>query len=520
MAKLSKSTKSVIIAAAVMLVLGGAALALLMTQPDPEEESSSQDTSSVVSTSVDITTKESDNVLSLTVKNSIGEFSFDRQERIVSSTDAEGKVTSETEYYWTSKQMMGLTPNDTTIKAFMRNMAGLSTKNLVEENAEDLAKYGLETPQATVAVSFDDGTTASLCFGIQNPANTGLVYFREEGSSDVHQVTYYNVGSAFYDIKDFVSLMMTESYDANNAEELDYLIIERKDFEEPVEIRYMFDVAEASEDEDAIITTFNSHRFITPIATEVDSTKGQTLCYGLYGLSMASCEYLDKSEENLSATGLDDPYVTVTFKYGGKRRVLYLGDEIVTVTESDDPSKPALTTVTGYYAMMDGVEGIYSIAKDSAPWYDFTVQNVMSRRPVSPYIYTVDTITVTTPDKEYVFSIEGDSEEHSFSCNGQPCNDLGFRTLYQHLIASVGEELYFDEPTMGLAAKVEFKYREEYVEIYGTQADVLEYYNSDDRKSIIKVNGSTLFKVRQVYTDRLLSNIEALLTGGELETNW
>ena len=49
---------------------------------------------------------------------------------------------------------------------------------------------------------------------------------------------------------------------------------------------------------------------------------------------------------------------------------------------------------------------------------------------------------------------------------------------------------------------------------------MLEFYRSDDRKSIIAVNGTVLFKVREVYTDRLLSNLQAVLDDGEVELNF
>lgn len=519
MAKLSKTTKTVIIAAAVLFVLGAVLMVLMLTKP-AEEESSSSENSVEASTAITVTDHERDEVASVNVHNSTGEFTFTRSERVVSSTDDSGNVSSSNEYYWTSEEMKGLSPNDTTINAFIKNMAAFDTKSLVEENAQDLAKYGLEEPEASVTVDFDDGSRAELCFGIKNPASSGTVYFRNKDSRDVHLVSNYTVGSAYYSIKDFVSLVMTEAYDSNNPLELDYLIIERKDMDEPVEIRYMYDVAEAAEDEDAIITTFNSHRFITPISAEVDSTKGQTLCYGLYGLSMSSCEYIEQTEENLAATGLDDPFVRITFKFGGKRRVLLLGNEITEITETDSADTPSLKTVTGYYAMFEGEGGIYSIAKDSAPWYTFTVQSVMSRRPVSPYIYTVDTVTIKTADSEYVFKIEGDAAENAIYCNGEEISAQKFRELYQHLIASVGEELYFDEPQGGLVASVTFKYRDEYVDSYGTDHDTLEYYESDDRKNIIKVNGSVLFKVREIYTERLISNIQAVLEGGKVELNW
>lgn len=528
MAKLTKSTKTVIIAAAVLLVLGAVMMILMLTKPSDEEApdapaaqttEAEEHTHEEESATVAVTDKEPENVLSLTVTNETGTFTFERQERMVTSTAEDGTVSSEKEYYWTSPQMMGLSPNDTTVSAFVRNMAGLTTKVLVEESATDLAKYGLASPKAQVSVSFDDGTRADLCFGIQNPAETNSVYFREAGSSDVHHVSYYSVGSAYYDIRDFVSMTLTESYNANNPAELDYLIIERKDLDEPVEIRYMFDVAEEAENEDSIITTFNSHRFVSPITAEVDSTKGQTLCYGLYGLNMSSCAYLEKTEEALEETGLDDPFCRVKFKFGGKERELLLGNEIVNVTETETGT-PSLTSVSGYYAALSDCDGIYTIATGNAPWYTFSVQNVMSRRPVSPYIYTVDCLEITTPDGTFRFEVKGNADSHTFLCDGTEVDDLKFRELYQFLIASIGEELYFEPTEDEPLVTVKFRYREEYRDVFGTDEDVLEFYKSDDRKSIIRVNGAVLFKVREVFTQRLIDNVQAVINNGTVELNW
>ena len=522
MAKLTKTTKTVLIAAGVLLAMGAALMALLLIKPAEQQPESSMDESSHAEEAPAhaFTDKESENVLSMTVENSTGEFTFDRESRVTSTADSEGNVSSETEYYWTSAQMMGLTPNASTIKAFVNNMAGLSASAEVEQGAQDLEKYGLAQPLAKVSVSFDDGTGAVLCFGIQNPADTSSVYCRADDSSDVYLVSYYSVGSAFYDIRSFVSMKKTESYSTDDPQELDYLIIERRDMEDAVEIRYMYDIAEAAEDEDYIATTFNTHRFVSPITTEVDTTQGKTVCYGLYGLTMSSCEYLEKTDEALAATGLDDPFATVTFKYGGKRRVLSLGNEIVQVTQTEDENTPALTTVTGYYAMLDDDGGIYSIAKDSAPWYSFKLQNIMSRRPLSPYIYTVDSIDITTPDGEFTLKITGDADEHSFTLNGEAVNDYKSRELYQYLIGSVGEELYFEPVSGSPSYSIRFNYREEYKDTFGTLSDVIEFYDSDDRKSIVAVNGAVIFKVRDIYTQRLAENVLALRDSGDIQLNW
>ena len=276
----------------------------------------------------------------------------------------------------------------------------------------------------------------------------------------------------------------------------------------------------ATEDIESVITTFNSHRFTSPIVAEVDSTVGQKVCYGLYGLTASSCVWVEHSDKLLEATGLDDPYCKVTFKYGGKRRVLLLGNEIVTTTETEGEDTPDLTTVVGYYGMFEGEDPIYTFSTAAIPWYTCTVEETMSRRPVSPYIYTIDTLTITTPEQEYVFTVSGDAEVHKFTYGEQELRDMSFKALYQQLISSIGEELFFSEEEYEPYISVKFSYRDEYHEVYGTDSDIIEFYQSDDRKSIVRVNGTVLFKVRQIYTERLLSNIEALLNGGEVETNW
>ncbi len=521
MAKLSKTTRTVIIAAAVLLVLGVVCMLLYFTKPAGEAESGSSGSSETSSdTSVVITDKEGDNVQSLSISNEKGDFTFNRLEKMVTSTDSDGNVTAETEYYWLSDQMGDLTPNSTLISAMMNSLAGLTAKNTVEESAEDLDKYGLENPLSTVKIKFDDGSEKTLLFGIENPAATNLVYFREEGGNTVYQASSYSVNKAFNSINDFVALTLTEGYNTQNPQELDYLIIERKDLDEPVEIRYMYDMDEIQQDEDSVVTTFNSHRMVTPITCEVETNAGQTICYGIYGLTAVSCVSIESNEELLKATGLDDPYCRITFKYGGKRRVLLLGDPIITSTDTEDEDTPTLTSITGYYGMIEGQPGIYSFSASSVPWYTFKVQDIMSRRPISPYIYTVDTLSIVTPDGEYNFKVTGDADNHSFKYGDTELDDDNFKAFYQHLIASIGEELFISEESYDPYITVKFTYRDEYEEIYGRKQDVLEFYQSDDRKNIISVNGSVLFKVRQIYTERLLSNLDALLNGGEVEVNW
>lgn len=525
MAKLSKSTRTIIIAAAVLLVLGVVLVILMLTAPsDKKGTSDGQTTEATIEASEDtsfvITDKEGTEVLKAEITNAYGSYTFDRHSRLVTSTDEEGVVTTTDEYYWVSEQLKGAPSNDTTIKAFMNCLAGLKAAELVEAAAEDLDKYGLESPVSTATVTFDDNTKKTVHFGITNPSATSYVYCREDGSNDVYMASYYSTSKAYSPITDFVSLSITESYNTTEPAELDYFIIERKGLAEPIEISYMYDVQEEAEKEDSIVTTFNSHRITSPIVAEVDYTIGQTACYGLYGMSASYCVSVAPDEDMLTEAGMDDPHCKLTFKYGGNRYVVKFGNEIINITESEDGT-PDLKTVVGYYGMVEGSDVLYAFAVDSTPWYTLSLEELVSRRPVSPYIYTCDAVVVTTPDREYNFIIEGDAEVGStFSLDGTELDNEKFRELYQHLISSIGEELYRVEGDYEPYVTVEFKYRDEYHEVYGTASDKIEFYQSDDRKNIIRVNGEVLFKVRQVFTDRLIQNIDALLNGGELELNW
>ena len=61
-------------------------------------------------------------------------------------------------------------------------------------------------------------------------------------------------------------------------------------------------------------------------------------------------------------------------------------------------------------------------------------------------------------------------------------------------------------------AGVTYDHREE-----GKESDVVEFYASEsDRTCIIVVNGDVRYKVRQIYATRLLENLNALLSGGEI----
>lgn len=502
---MSKTAKNALIAGAACLVLAIIAVILLLTAPQKEQE-----TSEPVSQeeSIQITNKSADNVLAITVKNESGEFTFSRKTR--SSAKEDGTVTES--YYWKSEELLGVGQSDNAVRSFIGGFANLSAKSAVEETT-DLEKYGLEKPLATVTISFDDGTKNELYFGTENPSNTSTVYFREGNRV---MLAYKNsVSGAYKQAKDFANLLITKAL--GDEENVDYLTIERKDLSEPIEIRYMQELEAARDDKSYVVSTLNTHRFTAPYDAEINVTKAGRLVGGVCGLTMKECAFLDANEQNLAACGLTDPFCTVKFSYGGEERTLILGDKAKQAVSTGTADSPQLYDVTGYYAALVGVPGIFIISTDAAPWYDFNPADYISARPISPYIFGCESVEITVSGKAYRFDIDAENEVVSYGEN-EVDGEL-FKKLFEQLVGSVGEEVYTGEAVGEPIVTVKFEYTESYSRLYGASENTLSYYGGE-RKDIVALDGKPIFKVRSVYTERLSENVQKMLNGEDINIVW
>ena len=506
---MGKTAKKALIAGGICLVLAIAAVILLLTAPKKEQESSSE-TSVSQSQEIQITSKAADNVQSITVKNEHGSFTFNRKTR--GSANDDGTVAAS--YYWTSEELLGVGQSDSAVRSFITGFAALTANSVVEENAEDLDKYGLKSSRATVSITFDDGTKTELFFGIDNPTNTSTVYFRE---GDRVMLTYASgVSGAFKDIKDYANLLITKSL--GDDEQVDYITIERKDLSEPVEIRYMSELEAARDDENYVVSTLNTHRFTSPYNAEINVSKGGTLVGGVCGLTMKECAYLEANAENLAKCGLDDPFCTVKFSYGGEERVLLLGDKAKQVVSESSADTPQLYEVTGYYATLVGVPGIFVITTQAAPWYDFNPADFISARPLSPYIYGCESVEISVSGRVYSFVI--DKEGKTALLDEKTLDGENFRKFFEQLVGSIGEEVYTGDVDGELVVTVKFTYTDDYAKLYGAKENTLSFYESGEYKNIVALDGKPVFKVRSVYTERLVENIQKLIDGEDVNIVW
>ena len=165
--------------------------------------------------------------------------------------------------------------------------------------------------------------------------------------------------------------------------------------------------------------------------------------------------------------------------------------------------------------MLSGKDAIYVFSPDSLPWLTATPENMLYKLFLTPYIYYLDGVTIYDSDrKAYDFTITGDADKSSFTYEGKEVDSAKFKAFYQYLLSAYAEQIYLDDLTGDnkFIAGVTYDHREE-----GKENDVVEFYASEsDRTCIIVVNGDVRYKVRQIYATRLLENLNALLSGGEI----
>lgn len=477
-----------IIAAAVLVVLCAVLAVLLITAPESGNESG--DLSNVNMSNVFDFTDDEDNMSPVigTDVDKFAELVFTNENCSYSITRNEDK--------WQVNGLGNVIPDDSLVKRSTEWLAGLMGTEIAHgASGDELEQFGLKKPSASILFKLNDGSELTLSLGIMNPRKKGSIYCMAGNGGEVFSVDYGYVDLAFSDPRYFAELVM-------NAEDgqLDNVYISRRGAGTDFKIEYMSELDNLPDD--ITITTTNSYRFVEPIRAEVDSQRAAALYLNLCGLRMNGCEFLEKSEENLKACGLDDPLTTVRFTYNGEERLLLFGNEFTRESYGDDPMQC-------FYVILDDNEGIFSMEKRRAVWCTFNVFDSVSKRLLSPYIYGCESVEITTPDGGYKFVV--DEPNKWFLLDGKPVDSYEFRQLYSKLIGEVGDELCTETAKGEPVLIVKFNYTEKYAAIFGTSSDELRYSDNDGRRYAVTFNGKTLFKVNRIYVQGIVDDLGKLV---------
>jgi hypothetical protein len=392
----------------------------------------------------------------------------------------------------------------------------LSALRLVEENAQDLAQYGLtnETQNARVGLTFRD--QSRIAFMLGNPTPVGLeLYFRLSDSSDVYTVRLSDVSPLLAGQYHWLSRVAFPAIDPNI--EVERLLINRVDWDEEGSAPMIIEpIPTTGQLED--LRTHNRHRLTSPVEVEVCAEVSLPIIRGLFGLTAAQMVAFYPAEDELSAFGFGEG-----LRLAAAIEARTADGEIYTLRISTYVENELGENV-GWFGTSTHVPGaVFLFDPEMLPWLVVSVDHLLASSLLQPYIYSVDTLTLETAQHTLNFRIVGDNENNSIFWDENPLqghfrdtdSQRGrFHDLYLFLLSAITEELFLDDnpPGSQFIARVTYRFRDE-----NREDDVVEYFTSDDfTRSIVRLNGTNLYKIRAAYTTRLLSNINAFASGGEI----
>ncbi len=491
---MSKNKQILIFSAIGLLVLGGVTALLMLTAPEEKPDDTENE---IVEEEIDercyLADKTINDILSVNVVNSLGEYDIIKEDDL-----------------WTIDTLQKAAISNDGAKALVQNVASMTASDFVEENSEDMAKYGLDKPTAIVTVKYTDGGEFSFSMGNEVAADTSKIYLCETGKNTVY--TYKASALALFNEEkfSFISVAAMPEYNQASGEEVQKLSIERFDLDEPIVIEAL------PAPEDGSIAVF-AYEMTSPYNAYVDLTNAPNFMYSIFGLTAEKAAWYGMSEEDYVISGLSEPSCVFTIETNIKDYTITLGNAIS--KEVSDENGNVTTEISGFYGMSSEVpDTLFVFSLDSVPAMVIQPDELISRLFLMPYIYSLDSVEYedcegTSFELSFeTYQDENGEDVHKHYLNGEEHDEARIKSIYQYLISASGEETYFEEAKGELLAQITYNYKKA-----GEQPHVVQFFACDeDRSVIINVNGENLFKTKQIYITQLYSNAENFLNGGEI----
>ncbi|MBR2914046.1 MAG: DUF4340 domain-containing protein [Oscillospiraceae bacterium] len=491
---MSKTTKGLIAGVSVLVLLGGGlTAAMLLRDQDGESSGNNSSSGNTQPTEEQELIPLNENLAEdLTQVEIKGKDTF-TMFRVSEKTEEESAV-------YSIKGMEDLPLSNNLLSTLANNACELYAYDLVEENAENLDKYGLAKPDAQITMHYEDGTKFSMSIGMESPLDN--VYTYAQVGDDVYLVKSSPMENYRKETTFFLSTTILEEPEQSDYPIVESVRIEREDLEYDIYLEYV------EEDEDASQGgAVASHVMREPVFAYLTPDKSTDVTNGMFGLYAAQVVAAHPTDDELEDAGILEPFCTVTMKCdNGKTYSLYLGDTYQ--TESGDQKC--------YYAYLDGVDVLYGVSADNAVWATMKPGDITSENILNTYVWDIATLDVSANGKKIRFEGEGDKDSYEVKKDGVACDKERFRLFYRFLLYVYGEELYLDGEIPDAAPDTSIHV----VTQDGSEDILVEFYKLDNLNALVVINGQPTYKTRASSMEAIEKNIEIFDTNEEFITIW
>jgi len=225
---------------------------------------------------------------------------------------------------WRVIEPLDAKADDTEVSGIVTNLASLEIQRVVDENAADLAQFGLAAPRIEVGFKAAGQAEASrLLLGDTN-ATGGEIYAKLPGRARVFLVSSYlesTFNKGTFDLRDKTIL----SFDRAKVDALEIVTKEQ---------RLAF--AKAGE----------GWRMTSPVDARADAGQVEGAIGSLQTLAMKSIAEPEAAEKDLAKYGLDKPDLTATVGAGSTRATIVIGKAGENGFQyARDVSRPMIVTI-------------------------------------------------------------------------------------------------------------------------------------------------------------------------------
>ena len=337
--------------------------------------------------------------------------------------------------------------NSSRFRSMMFTVSSISATSKIEENPKDLSDYGLDDPQFSITISFEDGSSTTIFVGNETPVQN-YYYANTDHDDTVYTIGNYLTSLMLRKPHEYLAIDSFPTYEDDEIyENLVHFILTRRD---GVNIEVVLDKDLNMEGN----ITSSAYMMLQPFVSPCTAETIEELLDVLATISMEQIAGNIQSVDELHTYGLDRP---------GRLFVEdRLGNQLELVIGTANEDKAIAAIARQYDAFLAGEVDYLTIMQykeTNFDWLDLNYMNLQIRTPWVVSIHDVDAVIYDFDGETYEMllyeydDVTGSGIEVVRTCSHINGKDIGetntkriySRTLNFRQVSSVSPDTVYEE---------------------------------------------------------------------------
>ena len=344
----------------------------------------------------------------------------------VAYTNSEGTLSfTKSGESWTYDGDKDFPLNGTNIESIVSTAGALSAARLLEDNLDNISKYGLETPSYTLVLTDSKGVQTTLYIGDLNPVS-GNYYAYTSLEDKVYMIDGTLISYLESGLYDMVTYDTIPTMSLTNMRTIEYL-----DADTNLNIEYFKD---GNEQYDYIGGNYWFVKEADATYSVADTTEMSNIDSKISSLAFAGCVDYSATTDELSGYGLASPAATLKIHYVEsdveKDFTLYIG---------------SVDSNGNYYVKTNLSDAVYLMAADTVTYFTgLNKTDLVNKTPFYVPVTTMDSMVISMADNTWdiVFTNTKDKDgntQTTYSVNGKELSSKDFGGFYDSLKTMTAE---------------------------------------------------------------------------------